>query len=61
MSDEHLRFSLASLKELRHDILSYFLYSVKLPSTRGKPQNISLVGQVNTIKVIINQEGTTMG
>ena len=31
------------LKELRHDILSLFLQRAKLPSTRGKRQNISLV------------------
>ena len=48
------------LKELRHDILSHFLQSAELPSTRGKTQNISLVRQKNTKEVIINQEGTRM-
>ena len=49
-----------TFKELRHDILSRFLRLGKQPSTRGKPQNISLVRQKNTKEEIINQRGTRM-
>lgn len=44
----------------KFDILSRFLRRAKLPSTSKKPQNISLVRQKNTEKVIVIREGTRM-
>ena len=60
MQSDSIRVKLEHLKELHPDILSHFLHLAKQPSTRGKPQNISLVRQKNTKDEIINQEGTRM-
>ena len=48
------------LKELRHDILSYFFDGLNCGSSVGKPRHNGLLRKKNTKGVILKQKGTRM-